>query len=104
MSPKAIVLPLQKINFIYVCIIASSILLVLYFFLAINTALLVAEKNSLDDNSDALYSKLSGLEKEYIEIAGNISIDLAYEMGFQENLKDIIFITRTNSAAAFLSE
>lgn len=104
MNQKVLVLSLQKINIVYACMATCLVLLALYFFLAINTALLVAEKNSYDDKAVALRSQLSELEQEYIEVTGNISIDLAYEMGFEENLKETVFITRTNSAAAFLTE
>ena len=104
MNHKAIALSLYKINPIIISFVVGILLILFYIFLAINTAFVIAEKNSYDNKADALASTLSGLEREYIGITSDINIDLAYAMGFEESLEDTIFITRTNSAAAFLTQ
>lgn len=104
MNQKVLTIPLRKINILYILFIAVIMLLFSYGTIAINTILLTSSAQSFNEKINKLDSKLIELNSRYIDVTSAINIDMAYKMGLVENLKNTVFITRTNTVAAFLSK
>jgi hypothetical protein len=104
MKHTALVLSVRYKFILNILGVLLGIVLFAYLFLAFNTTYLIASKNLFDTRASFLRSDLGEIESQYINTTSAITIDLAYKMGFYDNVKDTVYITRIDTATAFLDQ
>ncbi len=77
-------------------------LFVFYIFLIRQTIINVVAREKIEKDTTNMLSSISNLETKYMNVKGNINLDVAYTQGFK-NADSPIFITRDGLGKATLS-
>jgi len=104
MNHAALILSIQYRYVLNILIMISIMLAFLYLFLTINTVYLITTRNSFNEKTTFLRSDLGDIESNYINTTSAINIDLAYKLGFSDNLKNTVYITRVNETTVLLNQ
>ena len=96
---KTLLFDARGLRKLFICIFITGALA--YMVLSFYTGIVVAQTSRYRETKNMLESVLSGVEANYIRLSNNITLELAYTLGFKENLDDTVFLSRDGRVTAF---
>lgn len=103
MKARVFNLQFKNIYFANVLIGIFVMLVGLYTYFFMHTAISIHEGNRASEKIKILNSSVSELEHIYIGATNKIDINLAYEMGFRDDFRAAAYIFRGNRVTALLN-